>query len=182
MAIAPTKLWTIDDLDDLPDGRYEVWEGELIEVAAAGYEHSLICGLVVTAINNFARPARLGTATVADGGFVIARDPMTLFIPDVAFVRAGRLPDNIKPILELSPDLVVEVVSPTDRMSEVLEKVAVYLAAGVLLVWVVLPQQRIIHVYQTNEPTMVRQVHMGDELDGGGVLPGFRLPVAEIFE
>jgi Uma2 family endonuclease len=67
-------------------------------------------------------------------------------------------------------------------MSEVLEKVAVYLAAGVLLVWVVLPQQRIIHVYQTNEPTMVRQVHMGDELDGGDVLPGFRLPVAEIFE
>lgn len=183
MATAPTKLWTIADLADLPEcGRYEVWQGKLVEMAAAGHRHSVISGLIVTAINNFARPSGLGTTSVADGGYVIARDPMTLYIPDVAFVRAGRLPEDDERILDLVPDLVVEVVSPTDLMGDVQEKVAAYLAAGVPLVWVVLPKQRIVHVYQVHEPKMVRQVHLGEALDGGEVLPGFQLPLAEIFE
>jgi Uma2 family endonuclease len=184
VATTPTKLWTIDDLsafEAIPgDRRHEVWRGELVELPVEGFRHSNINVRLATALVSFTWPAGLGTVTAANGGYVIVRDPLTLFLPDTAFVRADRLPGDFEGIPELAPDLVAEVVSPNDRMSDVKEKVAVYLAAGVPIVWVVYPEQRMVEVHRANQPNLVRQFHEGDELDGGEVLPGFRLPVVDI--
>ena len=104
--------------------------------------------------------------------------------PDVAFVSYQRWPKN-RPIprvdnaWDVVPDLAVEVISPTDVAENVQTKVAEYFQAGVTLVWVVYPLQSQVYVYQS--PTQVRILTAANELDGGAVLPGFRLALAELF-
>lgn len=185
MTTVPTRHWTIDDLAEFEaipgDRRYEVWRGELIQLPVEGFRHSSLNVRIAAALNTFAWRAGLGHVTAANGGYVIEREPLTLFLPDTAFVSIQQLPEVVEGIPEIAPDLVAEVVSSFDRMYDVQEKVSVYLAAGVPLVWVVLPQQRIVHVFHGSDPTIVRQVRMGEELDGGDVLPGFRLPLADTF-
>jgi Uma2 family endonuclease len=183
MATAPAKSWTIDDLAAPPDDkRYEIWEGELIEMSPSGRQHSVIAMRIGSRMQLFVEQHDLGDVSGADGGYVISRDPDTLLVPDIAYVKPGRLStDEGEGFALIPPDLAVEVVSPSDRMSEVLEKVNIYLAAGVQMVWVVLPRQRMVSVHRLDQPNVVQQVHEGDELDGGEILPGFRLPVAEIF-
>lgn len=178
-----TKLMTGEDLLALPDDgyQYELIEGELIRVAAAGMNASRIAVAVGGELRSFVRPRGLGVVTGADGGFYLARDPDTVIVPDVAFTRADRLlpeewPDGFSPVL---PDLVVEIVSPTDRPRQVQTKVDRYLAAGVPLAWVVRPRPQTVTVHPLGADPVVLTVE--DELDGGDVLPGFRIAVAELF-
>jgi Uma2 family endonuclease len=101
----------------------------------------------------------------------------------VSFIASHRLPsdeDALDGFLELAPDFVVEVVSASDRATEVTQKALAWLAAGVLLVWVVYPRQRLVAVYTRGGA--VTHVGEGDELDGGEILPGLRLPVIDLFE
>ncbi len=104
--------------------------------------------------------------------------------PDVAFVPYERWPKN-RPIPPLDnawdvvPALAVEVVSPTDVAEQLQEKIAEYFQAGVQLVWVVYPQRRQVHVYESL--ARIRGLSRPDELDGGAVVPGFRLPLTELF-
>jgi Uma2 family endonuclease len=104
--------------------------------------------------------------------------------PDVAFVTFERWPkDRVMPLTDnawdVVPDLAVEVISPTDLVYELMQKIAEYFQAGVRLIWVVYPPERLVYVYEAL--TQVRILTLADELDGGAVLPGFRLPVAKLF-
>ena len=104
--------------------------------------------------------------------------------PDAAFVRFQRwAADRPIPLTgnawDVVPNLAVEVVSPHDLVEELMAKIQEYFQAGVELVWVVYPQQRTVHVYQSLTSVHVRTAT--DELDGGTVLPGFRLTVASLF-
>src|SRR5207249_957331 len=104
--------------------------------------------------------------------------------PDVAFVTYERWPMN-RPIpltdnaWDVVPDLAVEVSSRHDLAEELVQKLTEYFQAGVRLVWVIYPKQRLVYVYES--PTQVRGLTQSDELDGGTVLPGFRLPLANLF-
>jgi Uma2 family endonuclease len=108
-------------------------------------------------------------------------DEETLRAPDVAFVATERLENRIpfSGFFNGSPDLAVEVLSPSDRWHDISEKVAEYLAAGCRLVWVVHPFERRVYVYRPNLP--VRVLERDDELSGEDVLPGFAIRVADIF-
>lgn len=103
--------------------------------------------------------------------------------PDVAFVPFSRRPrERSAPegrALAVVPDLCVEVVSPTDRAEEVREKVVEYFAVGVRLVWVIFPRLQVVDVFEAVD--RVRVLGRADALDGGPVLPGFTLPLAELF-
>ncbi len=104
--------------------------------------------------------------------------------PDVAFVSYQRWAKNRQiPVTgnawDVVPDLAVEVVSPTDKADDIEEKIAEYFQAGVQLVWVVFPQFKKIHVYSS--PTRISMLSKGETLDGGLVVPGFRLPLTELF-
>ena len=81
---------------------------------------------------------------------------------------------------DVVPDLVVEVVSPTDKADDLLEKVEEYFLAGVVQVWVVYPRRRVVHVFESF--TQIKVTAEGQELDGGTILPGFRVPLATLFE
>ena len=104
--------------------------------------------------------------------------------PDVAFVSRERWPLNRRAprqeAWDVVPDLMIEVVSPSNSASEVVEKVEDYFQTGARLVWVVYPVQGVVHVFETSETVHV--LRRGDTLDGGDVLPGFRLPLAMLFE
>lgn len=165
---------------ELDHGRYELWWGELREMPGEGMEHSGV-GLGVGAeLRAFVRPRGLGWVSGSDGPFVLARERRLVLVPDAAFV-ADRRPagDAIKRMFDGAPDLAVEVVSPTDRASKVDEKVQLWLDNGTRLVWVLWPATRTITVHSSDGAA--RTLKEDDELDGGDVLPGFRIDVAELF-
>ncbi len=178
-----TKRITVEDLerDGVPDGLWELIDGRLVEVTPAGGEASSIGVTIASHLVPDVRSRQLGGVYGADGGFVLFPGREILRVADVAFVRGERLPAEEDQIgfLRLAPDLAVEVVSPYDRPGEVAAKTAMWLDAGVRLVWVVDPAARTVAVHAPGVP--VRLLHEGDGLDGDDVVEGFRVPVAELF-
>ena len=160
-------------------GRCELVRGEMIMMSPAGSEHGSVIVNITVALATFVKQHRLGHVFSADTGFQIARDPDTVRAPDVAFVLRERIAGEIpKGFFPGPPDLAVEVVSPSDRASEVLAKVQDWLEAGCTAVWVVDPHTRRVSVYRGREAAVLKEA---DALAGGDLLPGFSLPVAEIF-
>lgn len=178
-----TKPTTADELWAMPDDdhRYDLIKGRPYRMPPTGGEHGGIGFEFGALIRNHVVEHRLGKGFGAETGFLVARDPDTVLAPDIAFIRADRLPpaaDLIK-FVPVAPDLAVEIVSPSDRETEVAEKVQAYLEAGVALVLVVRPRPRTIAIHAPDQPPRV--LSEGDVLDFGDVLPGFRLPVVDIF-
>lgn len=176
-----TKLLTADDLWLMQDDgfKYELIRGELKRMSPAGRKHGAIGMNFGSRITYHVADNALGETYNADTGFVIATNPDVVLAPDVAFVRSARLIDvDEDSYLPFPPDLAVEIVSPSDRPAEVAEKVAAYLEAGVPLVWVLWPRTATIVVHRPGrDPTVLGA---DDVLDGGDVLPGFRLRVGEL--
>lgn len=163
------------------DGRTYLLEGDLYEMTPTEGRHGGIAANVAGPLWAFVLPRRLGRVYVAKTGFILSRDPDTLMAPDVAFVRAERLPplEDQRGFLELAPDLAVEIVSPSERGARLANKIRVHLAAGTRMVWVVDPDHGTALVYRPEAaPTMLAR---GDTLDGGDVLPGFRLAMEDLF-
>ena len=161
--------------------RYDLIRGELRRMSPAGFEHGLVTVRISGPLYAYVEAKNLGVVLTAETGFVLHRNPDTLLAPDVSFVRAERVPprEAWRGFAEVAPDLVVEVVSPSDRPGEILEKIRAYLEAGVPLVWSVDPGQRAAAVHRPgHEPESLDEHGV---LDGGVVVPRFRLPVADLF-
>jgi Uma2 family endonuclease len=157
----------------------ELVEGTLVE-KPMGYEESQIAGLLLTLLNNFVRPRKLGIVTGPDG--TIRLFPGLVRIPDVAFASWDRFPGRKRPrtpIPLLAPDLVVEVLSKSNTKAEMDRKLREYFEAGVRLVWMVDPRKRTVRVYTAVDQSVL--VKEDQSLDGGAVLPGFILPLCELF-
>lgn len=184
MSRLPTdRLYTAEELPDLRDERgfgYELVDGRLVVCEPANHGHGMIAVNVSAALHAFVRPRRLGSVAV-ETGYVLRRGPDTVRGPDVSFLRRDRVPRGTarERFVEGNPDLAVEVVSPNNRAGEIGRKVAGYLAAGTALVWVVYPARRTVVVHAPGGTT--RMVREPDALDGGDVLPGFSLPITEVF-
>ena len=185
-AIVATHV-TADDLASLKgDGyRYDLLKGDLIRVSPAGLRHSRLAAEIARRLGNFLlERLHLGVVVGAETGFRLSQDPDTVLGPDAAVVRSARLPGPEAQVgfLELAPDLAVEIVSPTDRWTTVNSKVDAYLSAGVRLVWVVEPGPRAVRVYSAEGPEQGLRADRGDVLQAESVLPGFALPLAELFD
>jgi Uma2 family endonuclease len=178
-----TKLHTIEDLEALPDDGhvYDLVDGELRRREPVGVEHGIIGGGILSRLWLFVHEHGLGEVLISETIYVYRRNPDRSLKPNVSFIRADRLPtgENIKRPMPLPPDLVVEVVSPNDLAEEVDEKIALYRDFGVPLIWELWPRRRAIFVYAAGQP--VRELGAADDLDGGDVLPGFRVPIADLF-
>lgn len=178
--MATTKLWTIEDVAQLPnDGyRYALIRGDLFRMPPPQSRHGRIVATLIWHVFGFVRAHQLGRV-YDQSGFVLERDPDTLLGPDLSFVQTSHLPADEDGYPELPPDLVVEVASPSQSGPSIAVKVALYLETGVRVVWVIDPERRAVRIYHQDGS----EIHLGeqDELNGGDVLPGFRLPVAEIF-
>ncbi|HEV2884850.1 MAG TPA: Uma2 family endonuclease [Pyrinomonadaceae bacterium] len=177
------QLMTADELLALPRGefRYELVNGELKKMSPAGHDHGKITIRLTLPLAQHVREHQLGEVYAAETGFKLASNPDTVRAPDLAFVRRQRA-DEVKEkagYFPGAPDLAVEVLSPDDRVARVEEKVSEWLGAGTALVWIVSPKLRNVTVYRSL--TNIQILTEKDTLDGGDVLPGFRVAVAEIF-
>ena len=115
-----------------------------------------------------------------EAGFFVSHDPDTVRSPDVAFVRAERVPPGgVRAFFDGAPDLAVEVISPSDRASEVIAKARDWLRFGCTAVWVVDPETKTVTVYSRRPQTLFLSVK--DTLACEELLPGFSLPVSQIF-
>ena len=177
------ELLTADDLLRLyADGvRGELIRGALSETMPTGREHGQIAGRLTVRLGSFIESKKLGVYTTSDSGVWLERDPDTVREPDVAFFSAEKIPldADIPGYAEVAPDLVVEIVSPNDRLTEVNDKALMWLRYGVRLVWVVRPEERMVDVHRDGHP--VATLSESESLDGLDVLPGFSCPVREVF-
>ena len=179
-----TKRFTIEDLEARPDNghAYELIDGELVRREPLTGWHGAMQSHVGRRIGLFVEERGLGEVFGSDTIYAFRRDPDWGLKPDVSFVRAGRLSEGSasdKP-LNVVPDLVVEVLSPDERLGVLEDKLETYHRFGLPLVWVFWPRRKAITVYTAGRP--VSELHEGDELDGGEVLPGFRVAVADLFD
>jgi Uma2 family endonuclease len=180
---ATTTYLTADEFWELPEiegKRLELVEGHVVEMAPAGPRHNEIAFYVAVLIFQHVRQHRLGWASGDGTGFVLPGGRESVLIPDASFVATERLPSGGTPDTgwPFPPDLAVEVVSPSDRADDVNAKVTTYLQAGTRLVWVIWPRTRTIYAFRAGGADTLG---LDDRLDGGDVLPGFSVPVAEIF-
>jgi len=175
--LADTRLLTAGDLLRLSaEGvRGELVRGVLHETMAAGHRHGKIVVSIVTELGNFVSSRKLGTLVASDSGVWLERDPDTVREPDVAFTSAEKIPLYA----EVVPDLVVEVVSPSDSRPWARDRAQMWLGHGGPLVWMVHPNTRTIDVYRPD--TAASTLHEDDSLDGHDILPGFTYQVSTIF-
>jgi Uma2 family endonuclease len=178
-------ILTGDDLLELSSGmgeRYELIDGELITMAAAGFQHGVIGLTIGTLLRIFVSQHKLGRVCAAETGFYTRGNKKTVRAADVAFISYIKLTADSSPTgyLSIAPELVVEVVSPNDKASEIEQKTKEWLDFGVDLVWVVYPESERVHVHSKSRTFHVLE---GNEtLDGGDVLPGFETPISTFFQ
>lgn len=188
-AIAPPekpekKVWTDEAFMELPDDghHYEVIDGELIDMGNSGALHGYVCSLLLAALMGYILPKKLGVILDSSTAFKMKNGNKRS--PDIAFFAKERLQGIIElpsSFLEGAPDLAVEVLSPGNTVEEIDDKIAEYFENGSRLVWVISPTQHYVLVYHSaQEPDhLLKSI---DSLDGEEVIPGFSLPVADLFQ
>ena len=178
---SPPSLITGEELAAMGDiGRTELVKGEIIYLMPTGHPHGFYEVNLATFLNVFVRTHKLGRVLGGEVGIYTHRQPDTVRGADVAFISHERLAQvQSKSFLDVCPELIVEVMSPDDTWSEVHEKLEEYLAVGAQLIWVVDPRRQRLHIYRSL--TDLEILTAQDTLTGGEVLPGFQVPVAELF-
>ena len=176
--MSTTRTWTEEELMALPeDGlKRELVDGE-IRVSPAGARHGQVILQLAFLLGAHVRAHRLGF--LLDSSTGVWMPSGNLRVPDLTFVAAHRVPHGLpRGFLDVVPDLIVEVLSPSDSKRYVLDKVGEYLSAGVRLVWIVDPEARKAAVHRSL--TDVREVGEDDDLDGEDVVPGFRCRLRDV--
>jgi Uma2 family endonuclease len=181
--VAETRLMTAEELFRLPDDgmRHELVRGELRTMAPTGEEHGGLTSVIDGALGVHVRRHRLGRVVI-DTGFVLEEGPALVRAPDVAFVSRERVGDA-RPVggfARGAPDLAIEVISPNDLYTDVADKVAEYLEHGTRMVLVVNPRRREVWVHRPDRPPRVLTID--EAIDGEDVVPGWSLPLRELFE
>ncbi len=183
------RLYTIDDVVELQgwdgkrDRKYELIDGELIEMSPANLRHAWLASRIDRSIGNYAEERELGFSFV-EGGFSPPGDRHTLLAPDVAFVSKGRLPQPIpQTFAGFMPDLAVEIASPSNTAAELREKATRYLRNGTELVWLLYPESKSAEVCRLDEDDQltIESVGIEGKLEGRDLLPGFELPLRALY-
>jgi Uma2 family endonuclease len=183
--MSATTFFTADELLAMPTGmgeRYELVAGELRVMSPSGWPHGKVVGRLHTRLGLHVERHDLGLVFGAETGFRLSSNPDTVRAPDIAFVSQANIPVEMPPdgFWPGAPDLAVEVLSPSDRMGDVDEKIEEWLRAGCAAVWVVDPKLQTVTIYQS--PTKVQIVTAGETLLGDPVVPGFSCEVVELFQ
>jgi len=174
---------TAKELFTMPqdDQKTELIKGEFNKMPPTGGRHGIIASRLDRYIGTFVEEHSLGHVCAAETGFILSKDSDTVRAPDVSFISKDKIPVDGVPeeYWELAPDLAVEVLSPSDRASKVLEKVAEYLEAGTKMVWIVDPNTKTVTIYRSFEDIQILTEE--DEVDGSDIVPGFQYPLSRIF-
>ena len=176
------KVWTDAALMAIPKerGRFELIDGKLTRMSPAGSEHGYVGVRIASAIHKYVAARRSGLVYDSSTGFRL--DPENVLSPDVSYAsRESVQKSNTRPgeFFRGTPELAVEVISPSERRGKIRLKVEKYFACGTRLVWLVYPLKKRVDIYTSPDEMISKEAN--EALDGGEVLPGFRLPLDEIF-
>lgn len=176
------RLITGEELFEMGDiGPCELIDGRIVPTSPTNARHGYLEARLLSRLNDFVESRKLGVALVGEVGIYIRRNPDRIRAADGIFVSAKRLAGSIpEKYLEVAPELVVEIISPTDRWEDMRSKIADYFSIGVERVWIVEPKDATVLVYRSE--TEMEKLVSGDTLRGEGVLEGFALTVAELFQ
>ena len=168
-----------DRLIEPDDLRYELDEGELIEMTRPRVGHNRVVMKMTQVFIQYLLKNPVGELFTSDNLFVLG--PTTKRAPDLSFILADRA-SKIDPSKDIAdaPDLAVEVLSPTDRAAAMRRKMKQYFAAGARVVWLVHPELREVEVWDSASGP-VRVVGDGDTLESRDLLPGFSYRVSDLF-
>lgn len=171
------KLLTPDEFMQLKIERAELVDGKVIEIMPPVFDHDEFAFIIAGILRPWVKKNGLGR--VGGGSFVTEADRVRA--PDVSFISSQDLAgENTGKYIKKAPTLAVEIISQNDIYGDVDDKADEYLRAGSKAVWIVNPRHRTVSVHTPDDASVVYQ--MGDTIPGGEVLPGFELPVADIFE
>jgi Uma2 family endonuclease len=177
------KLLTAEEFEHLPDdGKlYDLIDGELREIPQLTMWQGEVEANLAMRLHTYVRGRALGCVSIGKVAFIVRRNPDRVRDADIAFIRQERLPslEARQHIMEVIPDLVVEILSKSDTIEEISDKIDDWLGAGVQMVWIVDPYRRTVTIYQSGHDPALLGEH--GTLDGDPVLSGFRCSVAEIF-
>jgi Uma2 family endonuclease len=177
------KLLTAEEFEALPnDGkRYELIDGVLREMAPTVYWHGEVETNLTTLLHTHIRAHGLGRVSCGEVLYIVRRNPDRVRAADIALIRQERVPslEARQHIMEVIPELVVEILSQHDTVAEIHEKIEDWLTAGVQMLWVVDPFRHTVTIYQPGHDPVL----LGERatLHGDPIVPGFRCTVAEIF-
>ena len=176
------KVWTDEEFMALPDdgGRYELVDEQVVDMGNSGMEHGNISAYLCGLIELYVRPKKLGVTCDSSTAFTLKsgnkRSPDFSFVSKERLQGLRRLP---KGFFQGAPDLAIEVISPSNTFEEIHTKLVEYFDNNCRVVWVINPDERSVVVYRQPQPD--RLLKMTDSLDGEEVIPGFTLPVAQLF-
>lgn len=182
LAHPETKLITGEELLELGDiGPSELIDGRIVYMSPTGVEHAVIEFLLGSELTKFVQSKKLGRVLGGEVGIYVRHDPDRVRGADLAVISFHRLPNKPnKGFLTVAPELIVEILSPDDRWQEVTDKLEDYFSIGVTHVWIVEPENQVVRIYRS--ATEMQKLNKENTLKGEGVLKGFELPVARLFE
>ena len=180
--LSQSRIFTEEELMALPkdSGKWELVNGELTLMAPAGFDHGDIIGTLFVLLGFHVRKNRLGRILDGQTGFWMKSG--NLFSPDLSFVSRARLAGlkrGSTGFFKGSPDLAVEVLSPTESKAAANKKIREYFKNDTRLAWLIDPSKKSIFVHHS--PVADAVLHIGDVLDGESIVPGFSMPAADLF-
>jgi Uma2 family endonuclease len=179
--LAENELLTGEAYYELTDvGPSELIDGVIVPMSRTGAEHGYIEGELAGLLRDFIRARQLGWIVVGETGLYTKRDPDRVRAVDIAFISRQRSENRPRGgFLEVAPDLIVEIVSPHDLWRDLQDKVREYFSIGVGQVWIVDPELETVWRYRS--PGDVELIEQPGSLRGEGVLEGFVVNLAELF-
>ena len=180
--IGVDRFIALVDSPEYADRSVELVEGEIVEMPLPNGEHGEILAILTIKIGQHVLGRDLGRVATGDAGFILERKPGgrdTVRGMDLAFIKKSKAPAPLpNTFVEYAPDLAVEVISPSNDAADTRLKIRQLLHAGTALIWIVYPD---LHIVDVHTQKSVATLEADDVLSGGDVLPGFEIPVSEIF-
>ena len=181
-SVTADNFLEVANLPEYADCAVELVEGEIVTMSLTNNQHAETVAELVFVISSFVRQHGLGRMLVGDAAFILERNPYgrdTVRGLDIAFIRKERAPEPLPPtLMEGAPDLAIEIMSPSNTMTDIRLKINQLLRAGCQQVWIVHPDLREVDVHTSDGAKVHRQ---GDKLSADDILPGFEIAVADIF-
>ena len=180
-AQASERLITGEELSRIPGSELcELVEGKIVPTRPTRYISGRVGSRLAYRLSSFVEERKVGQVMVGEVGIYIRRAPDTVRAADVLYISNTRYAQSrSQSYLDVAPELVVEVLSPDDAWQVVMRKLADYFSIGVQVVWVADPEARSVYAYHS--ATTAQQFNEGDTLTAPEVLPGFAVPVADLF-
>ncbi|MBI3353687.1 MAG: Uma2 family endonuclease [Nitrospirae bacterium] len=144
--LAEKQIFTYDDITSLPEGNYEIIDGERHDMTPTGFEHGKFEWKLAKLLDRYLKDK--GNISVGEVGILISKKPLRIRAADVVYISKEKSPEEPKGILEIPPDLIIEIISESNTAWEITDKVKDYLSIGVERIILIDPQTQTVSLYQ----------------------------------